>query len=178
MDGVERRKTLCARPEVGQFLAQSTFSRRQLLSSTGLRSRRLPTRRMRRSARVNRLRASAPLTRLLARSSWRSQPDRDGRGTRRGVDEPAVVEPRADVAGRPGRVMPRVKVGVGDNPSKTFSLHPKAYDTNCQCTASCIRLIFISSRCRWPCVWKPDDILPTITPTYVMKVSHIPIIAY
>ncbi len=27
-------------------------------------------------------------------------------------------------------------------------------------------------------VWRPDDILPPVTPYYVMKVGHVPLIAY
>jgi 3-dehydro-4-phosphotetronate decarboxylase len=66
----------------------------------------------------------------------------------------------------------------GDKPSKTLALHRNVYDTNPAMHGvvhtHSTHLVALSLAG----VWKPDDILPPITPYYVMKVGHIPLIPY
>jgi len=66
----------------------------------------------------------------------------------------------------------------GDKPSKTLALHRNVYDTNPAMHGvvhtHSTHLVALSLAG----VWKPDDILPPITPYYVMKVGHIPLIFY
>jgi ribulose-5-phosphate 4-epimerase/fuculose-1-phosphate aldolase len=66
----------------------------------------------------------------------------------------------------------------GDNPSKTLELHRNVYDVNPSVhgvvhthSTNLVALTLAG-------VWKTDDILPPITPYYVMKVGHIPLIDY
>jgi 3-dehydro-4-phosphotetronate decarboxylase len=66
----------------------------------------------------------------------------------------------------------------GDKPSKTLALHRGVYDTNPEMhgvvhthSTNLVALTLAG-------VWKPDDVLPPITPYYVMKVGHIPLIPY
>jgi 3-dehydro-4-phosphotetronate decarboxylase len=66
----------------------------------------------------------------------------------------------------------------GDKPSKTLALHRSVYDTNPEMhgvvhthSTNLVALTLAG-------VWKPDDVLPPITPYYVMKVGHIPLIPY
>lgn len=66
----------------------------------------------------------------------------------------------------------------GDKPSKTLALHRGVYDTNPDMhgvvhthSTNLVALTLAG-------VWKPDDVLPPITPYYVMKVGHIPLIPY
>jgi ribulose-5-phosphate 4-epimerase/fuculose-1-phosphate aldolase len=66
----------------------------------------------------------------------------------------------------------------GDKASKTLALHRKIYesDPNARCvihTHSTHLVALTLSQ-----VWSPDDILPPITPYYVMKVGHVPLIPY
>lgn len=66
----------------------------------------------------------------------------------------------------------------GDRASKTLALHRKIYAADD--TASCVihshstHLVALSLAG----VWSPDDILPPITPYYVMKVGHVPLVPY
>lgn len=66
----------------------------------------------------------------------------------------------------------------GDRASKTLTLHRRIYSA--ESTAMCVihthstHLVALSLAG----VWRPDDILPPITPYYVMKVSHVPLIRY
>lgn len=66
----------------------------------------------------------------------------------------------------------------GDRASKTLALHRKIYAADE--TASCIihshstHLVALTL----VGVWSPEDIVPPITPYYVMKVGHVPLIPY
>ena len=66
----------------------------------------------------------------------------------------------------------------GDRPSKTLTLHRRIYDADA--SARCVihthstHLVALTLAG----VWHPDDIVPPITPYYVMKVGHVPLIAY
>lgn len=85
-----------------------------------------------------------------------------------------------------GRLDPAAiaKVGLdgdwvsGDKPSKTLALHRQVYDRNLGVggvvhthSTHLVALTLAG-------VWRPDDILPPITPYQVMKVGHIPLIPY
>lgn len=66
----------------------------------------------------------------------------------------------------------------GDKPSKTLALHRCVYDNNQNAhgvvhthSTNLVALTLAG-------VWQPDDVLPPITPYYVMKVGHIPLIPY
>lgn len=85
-----------------------------------------------------------------------------------------------------GRLDPAViaKVGLngdwvsGDKPSKTLALHRQVYDRNpgvggvVHTHSTHLVALTLAG------VWRPDDILPPITPYQVMKVGHIPLIPY
>lgn len=66
----------------------------------------------------------------------------------------------------------------GDRASKTLALHRKIYAADE--TASCVihshstRLVALTLSG----VWNADDIVPPITPYYVMKVGHVPLVPY
>ena len=66
----------------------------------------------------------------------------------------------------------------GDKPSKTLVLHRAVYDNNPDMHAvvhtHSTYLVNLSIKG----VWKEDDVLPPITPYYVMKVGHVPLIRY
>lgn len=66
----------------------------------------------------------------------------------------------------------------GDKPSKTLTLHRAIYDNNPTAHAvvhtHSTHLVALTLAG----VWQPDDILPPLTPYYVMKVGHIPLIPY
>ncbi|MBZ9780112.1 aldolase [Pseudomonas sp. REP124] len=66
----------------------------------------------------------------------------------------------------------------GSKPSKTLELHRQVYDRNPEVngvvhthSTSLVALTLAG-------VWSKDDILPPLTPYQVMKVGHIPLIAY
>jgi ribulose-5-phosphate 4-epimerase/fuculose-1-phosphate aldolase len=66
----------------------------------------------------------------------------------------------------------------GNKPSKTLELHRQVYDRNPEVngvvhthSTSLVALTLAG-------VWNNDDILPPLTPYQVMKVGHIPLIAY
>ena len=66
----------------------------------------------------------------------------------------------------------------GDRASKTLALHRRIYeaDPEARCVVHthathCVALTLAG-------VWRPDDVLPPITPYFVMKVGHVPLIAY
>ncbi|MCP3022645.1 3-oxo-tetronate 4-phosphate decarboxylase [Cupriavidus basilensis] len=67
---------------------------------------------------------------------------------------------------------------AGDKPSKTLTLHCAIYDNNPQAHGvvhtHSTHLVALSLAG----AWQPDDVLPPITPYYVMKVGHIPLIPY
>jgi ribulose-5-phosphate 4-epimerase/fuculose-1-phosphate aldolase len=66
----------------------------------------------------------------------------------------------------------------GDRPSKTLALHREVYDRNpgvggvVHTHSTHLVALTLAG------VWQQDDILPPITPYQVMKVGHIPLIAY
>lgn len=66
----------------------------------------------------------------------------------------------------------------GDRASKTLALHRQIYSADAQ--ARCIihthstHLVALTLQG----VWSDDDILPPITPYFVMKVGHVPLIPY
>lgn len=99
------------------------------------------------------------------------------------LDDGWLITPTDACLGRldPARI---AKVGPdggwlsGDRPSKTLALHRAAYDNNAQVGAvlhtHSTHLVALSLAG----VWQQDDVVPPITPYYVMKVGHIPLIAY
>lgn len=66
----------------------------------------------------------------------------------------------------------------GDKPSKTLTLHRAVYDNNpgvhgvVHTHSTHLVALTLAG------VWRPDDVLPPLTPYYVMKVGHIPLIPY
>jgi ribulose-5-phosphate 4-epimerase/fuculose-1-phosphate aldolase len=67
---------------------------------------------------------------------------------------------------------------AGDRASKTLALHRRIYDADA--SARCVihthstHLVALSLHG----AWSADDIVPPITPYYVMKVGHVPLIPY
>ena len=66
----------------------------------------------------------------------------------------------------------------GDKPSKTLALHRGIYDRNADAHAvvhtHSTHLVALTLAG----VWQQADVLPPITPYYVMKVGHVPLIRY
>jgi ribulose-5-phosphate 4-epimerase/fuculose-1-phosphate aldolase len=66
----------------------------------------------------------------------------------------------------------------GGKPSKTLALHRKIYENNSETRGvvhtHSTHLVALTLAG----VWRRDDVLPPITPYYVMKVGHVPLIAY
>ncbi|RZF29015.1 aldolase [Paraburkholderia sp. UYCP14C] len=66
----------------------------------------------------------------------------------------------------------------GDKPSKTLALHRGIYANNAEARAvvhtHSTHLVALTLAG----VWRDTDVLPPITPYYVMKVGHIPLIRY
>jgi 3-dehydro-4-phosphotetronate decarboxylase len=66
----------------------------------------------------------------------------------------------------------------GERASKTLTLHRRIYaadaDAACVIHTHSTHLVALTLAG----VWKRDDILPPITPYYVMKVGHVPLIEY
>jgi 3-dehydro-4-phosphotetronate decarboxylase len=66
----------------------------------------------------------------------------------------------------------------GDRASKTLTLHRKIYDADdaamCVIHTHSTHLVALTLAG----VWKPADIVPPITPYFVMKVGHVPLIPY
>ena len=66
----------------------------------------------------------------------------------------------------------------GDRASKTLELHRRIYD--CDPQAGCV----VHTHSSWLVdltlrgVWSEEDIVPPITPYYVMKVGHVPLVEY
>ncbi|WP_048438977.1 aldolase [Caenimonas sp. SL110] len=66
----------------------------------------------------------------------------------------------------------------GDRASKTLALHRRIYDADAD--AHCVihthstHLVALTLSG----VWSADDIVPPITPYFVMKVGHVPLVAY
>lgn len=66
----------------------------------------------------------------------------------------------------------------GDAPSKTLALHRHIYeaDASAQCVIHTHSTHLVALTLAG--VWSPDDIVPPITPYFVMKVGHVPLIPY
>lgn len=66
----------------------------------------------------------------------------------------------------------------GDRASKTLTLHRRIYaaDANARCVIHTHSTHLVALTLAG--VWRRDDILPPLTPYYVMKVGHVPLIAY
>ncbi|CAM3647911.1 aldolase [Polynucleobacter brandtiae] len=66
----------------------------------------------------------------------------------------------------------------GDKASKTLNLHRSIYaadpTAHCVIHSHCTHLVALTLSG----VWSPDNIVPPITPYYVMKVGHVPLIPY
>lgn len=66
----------------------------------------------------------------------------------------------------------------GDRASKTLALHRRIYDADpgarCVVHTHSTNLVALTLEG----VWSSDDIVPPITPYFVMKVGHVPLIAY
>ena len=66
----------------------------------------------------------------------------------------------------------------GDRASKTLALHRRIYSADraagCVIHTHSTHLVALSLAG----VWSTEDILPPVTPYYVMKVGHVPLIAY
>jgi 3-dehydro-4-phosphotetronate decarboxylase len=67
---------------------------------------------------------------------------------------------------------------AGDRASKTLALHRRIYDSapdaRCVIHTHSTHLVALTLQG----VWSEDDILPPITPYFVMKVGHVPLIPY
>jgi ribulose-5-phosphate 4-epimerase/fuculose-1-phosphate aldolase len=67
---------------------------------------------------------------------------------------------------------------AGDRASKTLALHRRIYDSapeaRCVIHTHSTHLVALTLQG----VWSDDDILPPITPYFVMKVGHVPLIPY
>lgn len=70
-----------------------------------------------------------------------------------------------------------VQIG-GDRASKTLTLHRRIYaaDPAARCVIHTHSTHLVALTLAG--VWSPDDIVPPITPYFVMKVGHVPLIAY
>ena len=71
----------------------------------------------------------------------------------------------------------------GDKPSKTLALHRAIYEASPTSrgivhTHSTHLVALTLARPDAGGVWRDDDVLPPITPYYVMKVGHVPLIRY
>lgn len=66
----------------------------------------------------------------------------------------------------------------GERASKTLALHRRIYaaapEARCIVHTHSTHLVALTLQG----VWHPDDIVPPLTPYYVMKVGHVPLIAY
>jgi 3-dehydro-4-phosphotetronate decarboxylase len=67
---------------------------------------------------------------------------------------------------------------AGDKPSKTLALHRMVYDHHPEMHAVVHTHSTYLVKLSLDGVWSPEDVLPPITPYYVMKVGHIPLIPY
>ena len=78
---------------------------------------------------------------------------------------------------RLAKVTPARRAIGGDRPSKTLALHRRIYeaapDARCVIHTHSTHLVALTLGG----VWRDDDILPPITPYFVMKVGHVPLIA-
>jgi ribulose-5-phosphate 4-epimerase/fuculose-1-phosphate aldolase len=66
----------------------------------------------------------------------------------------------------------------GDRPSKTLELHRQIYEADpearCVIHTHSTHLVALTLMG----VWSPDDVVPPITPYFVMKVGHVPLVPY
>jgi ribulose-5-phosphate 4-epimerase/fuculose-1-phosphate aldolase len=66
----------------------------------------------------------------------------------------------------------------GDRASKTLALHRRIYaashEARCIVHTHSAHLVALSLSG----VWSPDDVVPPVTPYYVMKVGHVPLVPY
>jgi 3-dehydro-4-phosphotetronate decarboxylase len=67
---------------------------------------------------------------------------------------------------------------AGDRASKTLTLHRRIYaaEPEAQCVIHTHSTHLVALTLAG--VWRPDDIVPPITPYFVMKVGHVPLIPY
>lgn len=67
---------------------------------------------------------------------------------------------------------------AGDPASKTLALHRRIYaaDAEARCVLHTHSTHLVALTLAG--AWRPEDILPPITPYYVMKVGHVPLIPY
>ncbi len=79
---------------------------------------------------------------------------------------------------RLAKIAPDGLQSSGDAASKTLALHRRIYaadpEARCVIHTHSTHLVALSLAG----VWSPDDIVPPITPYYVMKVGHVPLVAY
>jgi 3-dehydro-4-phosphotetronate decarboxylase len=66
----------------------------------------------------------------------------------------------------------------GGRPSKTLALHRRIYENNPEANGVVHTHSTYLVTLTLAGVWKNEDVLPPITPYYVMKVGHVPMIAY
>jgi len=99
------------------------------------------------------------------------------------LDEGFLITPTDACLGflAPGRLAHVSLAGEhvsGDRPSKTLALHSRIYDADpaaaCVIHTHSTHLVALTLAG----VWQPEDIVPPITPYYVMKVGHTPLIPY
>ena len=66
----------------------------------------------------------------------------------------------------------------GDRPSKTLALHKRIYaaDAAARCVIHTHSTHLVALTLAGP--WKDNELLPPVTPYFVMKVGHVPLIAY
>ncbi|HEX3098064.1 MAG TPA: aldolase [Usitatibacter sp.] len=79
---------------------------------------------------------------------------------------------------RVAKVDPSGAQRSGDRASKTLTLHRRIYerDPSAGCVIHTHSTHLVAVTLAGP--WTPEDILPPITPYYVMKVGHVPLIPY
>jgi ribulose-5-phosphate 4-epimerase/fuculose-1-phosphate aldolase len=99
------------------------------------------------------------------------------------LDDGFLITPTDACLGRldPQRLSKVDKAGLqlsGDRASKTLALHRRIYDTaadaRCVIHTHSTHLVALTLAG----VWSVGDILPPLTPYFVMKVGHVPLIAY
>jgi 3-dehydro-4-phosphotetronate decarboxylase len=66
----------------------------------------------------------------------------------------------------------------GGRPSKTLALHRRIYENSPEANGVVHTHSTYLVTLTLAGVWKNEDVLPPITPYYVMKVGHVPMIAY
>jgi len=99
------------------------------------------------------------------------------------TDSGFLITPTDACLGRldPARLAELDAEGVqrsGDRASKTLALHRRIYEADpearCVIHTHATHLVALTLAG----VWSADDILPPITPYYVMKVGHVPLVPY